>query len=222
MANLNRLNPGTLLNGFGGALRIAATVLLSPLLQTWYQKWGTHGNESVRILPGDELINQARSRITCGITIEDGADAVFPWLVQIGCQRAGWYSYDLLDNGGEKSAESILPEHQQLAVGDPVYATPDGKLSFPVVQVIPGKALVLGGTVDTKTGKGNPTRTEDMHSFFSGVMVFYLEEQAEQLTRLFFRQRLDWNPGFLNFLAYRVFLEPLSFVMVRKTLKTLK
>ena len=128
--------------------------LAFPLLRGWYSQWGTLAEESSRQLPGDEIVPQPKRQFTCGITIDAPAADVWPWLVQIGCQRAGWYSYDLLDNGGVRSADRILPEFQKIATGDPIYATRDGKMSFPVAQILPDEALVLGGTMDTKTGKG--------------------------------------------------------------------
>jgi len=52
------------------------------------------------------------------VTITARPEAIWPWLIQIGVTRAGWYSYDRLDNLGRPSAERILPEFQYLAVGD--------------------------------------------------------------------------------------------------------
>jgi len=56
-------------------------------------------------------------------------------LRQLGCPRADWYSYDLLDNGGIPSAEHIIPDIQPLAVGDTAKATPQGDFGFPVVII---------------------------------------------------------------------------------------
>jgi hypothetical protein len=62
-----------------------------------------------RTLPGDEVIPHPISSQTHAITIDVPPDKVWPWLVQMGCGRAGWYSYDLLDNGGRHSATTINP-----------------------------------------------------------------------------------------------------------------
>ncbi|MEJ2211735.1 MAG: hypothetical protein P8129_22240, partial [Anaerolineae bacterium] len=134
----------TIVEGLGGALTVAGTIVLSPLLAPWYRKWGATAEETQRRLPGDELAPQPRSEITCAVTIQAPVGEVWPWLVQIGCRRAGWYSYDLLDNGGRPSADRILPEHQHLAVGDEVLLTPKGPLAMPVAALEPVKALVLG------------------------------------------------------------------------------
>jgi hypothetical protein len=61
------------------------------------------------------------------VTIHASVENIFPWIVQMGVNRAGWYSYDLLDNLARPSAEVILPEHQNIQVGDVVPMSPDGK-----------------------------------------------------------------------------------------------
>jgi hypothetical protein len=143
-------------------------------------------------------------------------------LVQLGCQRAGWYSYDLLDNGGQPSASRILPEHQNLAVGDQVLLTPQGPLAMPVIALEAEQSLVLGGTLNTRTGEGVPPGDPLPEAYYCGINVFMLEPDGDTETRLILRQRLDWNPGLANTLMYRVFLEPISFVMGRKMLKGIK
>jgi hypothetical protein len=210
------------LEGVGGAVSIGFSIVLSPLLRLWYRKWGATQAEVERALPGDELVPHPRTMLNCAVSIHAPADKVWPWLVQLGCKRAGWYSYDLLDNAAIPSAKTILPDFQMLNVGDVVYATADGKIGYPVAVVQPGKSMVLGGTLDTKTGKPADPNDPALVEYFGGTNTFYLDEMGEKMTRLIFRLRLDWNPGFMTTLAYRVFLEPISFVMARKMLLTLK
>jgi hypothetical protein len=69
-------------------------------------------------MPGDELEPIARVRATRAISVDAAPEAVWPWIVQIGFGRAGFYSYDLLDSLGRRSAETIIPELQSLHVGD--------------------------------------------------------------------------------------------------------
>jgi proline iminopeptidase len=213
---------GTVVEGLGGILAVGATIVLSPLLAPWYRKWGATAEEARRHLPGDELAPHPRSQITCAITVKAPVGRVWPWLVQLGCQRAGWYSYDLLDNGGQPSAERILPEHQHLAIGDEVLLTPKGPLAMPVVALEPEKALVLGGTLNTGTGEGVAPGDPLPEAYYTGINAFVLEPADAGATRLIFRQRLDWSPTLANTLIYRVFLEPISFVMGRKMLKGIK
>jgi hypothetical protein len=79
---------------------------------------GPLGDEDRRPLPGDELLPDAKIRWTHGITMRAWPTEIWFWLVQMGCRRAGWYSYDGLDNGGVPSADRIVPELQRVEVGD--------------------------------------------------------------------------------------------------------
>lgn len=212
----------TIAEGLGGVLAIAGSVVLSPVLAPWYRRWGATEEETRRSLPGDEMAPHPRSEITCAVTIQAPAGRVWPWLVQIGCQRAGWYSYDLLDNGGQPSADHILPEHQHLAVGDEILLTPKGPLAMPVAALVPEKALVLGGTMNTGTGEGVAPGDPLPEAYYTGINTFVLEQGGAKGTRLIFRQRLDWSPSKANTLIYRVFLEPISFVMARRMLKGIR
>jgi len=212
----------TIVDGLGGILAIAGTVVLSPVLAPWYRKWGATAEEAQRALPGDELVLHPRSQITCALTVQAPLKGVWPWLVQLGCQRAGWYSYDLLDNGGQPSADRILPEHQHLVVGDNVLLTPKGPLAMPVVVLEPETALILGGTLDTRAGVGVSPGDPLPEAYYTGINAFVLEQAGAKATRLIFRQRLDWSPALANMLMYRVFLEPTSFVMARRMLKGIK
>jgi proline iminopeptidase len=212
----------TIAEGIGGAAIIAGTIILSPLLRAWYSKWGATAEEAQAGLAGDKLVPQPKSVITCAVTIATPAARVWPWLAQLGCRRGGWYSFDLLDNGGQPSADRILSEHQRLAVGDKVLLTPDGKLGYPVIALEAKKSLVLGGTLNTRTGEGVAPGAPLPPAYYSGINVFVLKPAGNGRTRLIFRQRLGWNPGFANTLMYRVFLEPISFVMARRMLNGIK
>ena len=212
----------TIVEGLGGVLAAGGTAILSPLLAQWYRKWGATAEETVRRLPGDELAPHPRSEITCALTVQAPVGQVWPWLVQIGCQRAGWYSYDLLDNGGQPSADRILPAYQHLSVGDKVLLTPEGPLAMPVAALEPEKALVLGGTLNTRTGEGVAPGDPLPEAYYTGINAFVLVPADAGATRMIFRQRLDWSPALTNTLIYRGFLEPISFVMGRKMLMGIK
>ncbi len=210
------------LEGIEGVLRIAVTVLLSPLLRPWYSRWGATGEEAQSHLTGDKFVPHPRSELTCAITVHAPAKHIWPWFVQLGCQRAGWYSYDLLDNGGVPSAKFIQPEYQHLAVGDIVKAVPNGSFGFPVAEIEPGHALSLAGTINTLTGKPADPNDPELEAYFAGDQTFVIEPLDEQNSRLIFRMRIGWNPSRMNTLIYRGFLEPISFVMIRKMLLNVK
>ena len=99
--------------------------------------------ENQRPMPGDHLLQNPIAILTKGITINAPPEKVWPWIVQIGSGRAGWYSYDWIDNGGHASSKSILPEHQHLAPGDIVPAIPGATDVFCVAVVEPPRDLIL-------------------------------------------------------------------------------
>ncbi len=115
-------------------------VIVARMADRWRTTWGVLPIEAVKDLPGDELIPEAASSETRGITIDAPPSAVWPWLVQMGYGRGGWYSYDAIDMG-QPSATTILPEHQQLAVGDLLPTHPGG--GFEVKVLDPERALVV-------------------------------------------------------------------------------
>ena len=106
----------------------------------WRRTWGIDPAEATRALPGDDIVAEPSAAETRGITIDAPIDAVWPWLVQMGYGRAGWYSYDQLDQRG-RSADRIVDEWQALKVGDIVPTHPGG--GFEVARLEAGRALVL-------------------------------------------------------------------------------
>lgn len=90
--------------------------------------------ERARNLPGDGLVAGPAVAATHAVTIRRSRHAVWPWLVQMGAGRAGWYSYDFIDNGGHRSADRILPELQDIAVGSLLPALPGATDGFFVLQ----------------------------------------------------------------------------------------
>jgi hypothetical protein len=113
-----------------------------------YQRWGASDEEVAMVLPGDELLPNADLTATRAVTIVGGADVVWPWIAQLGQGRAGFYSYDFLENlvGCDiHSADRIVPEWQTVDVGSEVKFFPGGGLR--VAQVEAERALVLCGGV---------------------------------------------------------------------------
>ena len=133
-----------IVEGTGGAFLIAAA-LITPFLRSWRTKWGATEKEVSGSLPGDDIIANPKWQYTQAITIGVPAEKVWPWLVQMGADRAGWYSYDFVDNGGKPSATEILPEFQQIAPGDAIPAFPGSNEVFIVKIVNRDRSLVLVG-----------------------------------------------------------------------------
>lgn len=105
-----------------------------------FERWGATNDEVNGPMPGDDIVDSARLVATRSITLASPPDVVFPWLRQMGFGRAGWYSYDLLDNLGRRSATSVNPAWQTLETGDPV---PGGPVNFIAVRVDAPRCLVL-------------------------------------------------------------------------------
>ena len=99
--------------------------------------------ERARVLVGDELVPEPMLSDTHAASLSAPPSRVWPWLVQMGGGRGGWYSYDLLDNRGVPSARRIVPELQQLEMGDVVPAYPGATSWFRVADLERERRLVL-------------------------------------------------------------------------------
>jgi len=102
--------------------------------------WGATGSEVAAPMTGDEHISDPHFSATRSIDVAAPPDRVFPWLRQMGFRRAGWYSYDWVDNFGKESARHILDEWQNVATGDKI---PAGPISFVASVVEPDDAFCL-------------------------------------------------------------------------------
>lgn len=111
-------------------------------IRPWQLRWGATDDEIKRAMPGDEIVGQPSFNATRAVTIHASAEQIYPWIVQMGVTRAGWYSYDLLDNLGRPSAETILPAHQTIHVGDLIPLSPDGKQGMRVKEFRQNQSMV--------------------------------------------------------------------------------
>lgn len=170
------------------------------------QNWGSTPDEIAGPVTGDDLCPDARVVATRSITLTSPPESVFPWLRQMGFRRAGWYSYDWLDNLGRRSATTIHPEWQDVVTGSRV---PAGPMSFEAAIVEPPQAFVL------RVGSGDePSRR------LGFVLAFELRPHGEG-TRLVSRVRIRVNvPG--GRLVEKFVLGPGDGIMVRKQLLNLK
>ena len=81
-------------------------------------RWGATDEEVSRWMPGDDIVDNPTFNATRAITIEAAPEEIWPWIVQMGLGRAGWYSYDWVDNLGRPSAREVLPDYQLPRPGD--------------------------------------------------------------------------------------------------------
>jgi hypothetical protein len=123
---------------------LVAVVLYLRRFRPWQLRWGATYSELSRTLPGDELLSSPTFNATRAITIHARPEIVWSWLVQVGVKRGGWYSYDLLDNLGRSSARSIVPSLQNIAPGDVLAISPDGKQGMHVIALDPPRSMVWG------------------------------------------------------------------------------
>jgi len=176
-------------------------------VRPWHIRWGATGEEVRERLPGDELVEHPNVEATHAITIAAPVEEVWPWLVQIGQDRGGFYSYAWLENlvGCQlRNADLIVPEFQQLKAGDTVRLHPQAP-PLPVLICEPPKALVLGNNMD-----------------YPGTWGFYLRKVDEGTTRLLIRGRGDWKPGWMSWLGAHLLFEPAHFIMERKMMLGIK
>jgi hypothetical protein len=177
----------------------------------WQLRWGTADKESEEQLPGDELIENADITATRAITIRTSADQVWPWIAQLGQGRGGFYSYDFLENlvGCDiHSADRIVPEWQDVEVGDEVRFAP--AVGLAVASLEQGRSLVLRGGVPI----GNTPAPYD------STWAFVLRDEPSKTTRLLVRERYAYTRPWA-----RLIVEPtevLSFVMSQKMLRRIK
>lgn len=193
-----------ILEGIYGAFLMALMIPLNPILRKWHLTWGCEKGEAEMALPGDELVTKMMTDATHAITISKPAKEIWPWLVQIGANRGGFYSYDFLENLAGcnlKSACRIVPEWQNIKQGDTVYLHP--KAPLPVSVLMPNESFVLGA-----------------------VWGFHLIQVGDNSTRLIVRARgtfdTGWKSALLNYIIWRFLYEPIHFVMERKMMVNIK
>jgi hypothetical protein len=171
------------------------------IYRPWALTWGSTDEEIVRVMPGDEALEQPTFNATRAVTIEATPEDIWPWIVQIGYRRAGFYSYDQLDNDGIPSAERILPEYQNLEVNDLIPLSKTAHVR--VAELDPPKSMVLVFEV------------EGTWSGATWVWGLYPEDASH--TRLVTRLRANAED-----VRSRVFLDLGEIIMMRKCMLGIK
>jgi hypothetical protein len=181
-------------------------VVTYPRWRGWCLNWGATGDEAGAELAGDELLAKPAIVTTRAVSVDAPAEAIWPWLVQMGPGRGGAYTYDWIENLfglGMHSADAILPEFQDLKAGDAQRLGTRG----PVLRVAvlePRRALVL--------------RSDDGNWVWAFALV-----PADAGTRLISRNRIAAPDGpAVTRLAYKYVMEPGSLIMERKMLLGIK
>jgi len=186
------------------------------IIRPWHLRWGATDAELARAWPGDELLPGVTGHVTRAITIQATAEQIWPWLMQIGQDRGGFYSYTWLENLFRcemPNVERLVPDWPDRVVGEKVwFATPkhyDGKAYMVAALVEPRRALVLAAGSDLAAGQ-------------STTWGCFLQPVGPNTTRLVVRLRSAAAPGAIGRVVGYAFWDPAHFVMERKMLTKIK
>lgn len=183
--------------------------------------WGATPSERTRVLPGDDVVPGARGGGTMAVTLDAPPEEVWPWLAQMGCERAGFYSWDRLDDGGRPSAEVIHPEWQGLRVGSRIVSRPDGTAWFDVVRCEEPYVLVLRASLSLAGAPFDPAGRPP-RCFSDSTWGFCLERLPGGRTRMLVRSRGRGHPAWVVRISNVVFWDPAHWVMQTKQFRELR
>lgn len=182
--------------------------------------WLATREERREQFPGDEMILETRRSSTHAITIHTSPKNIWPWLVQLGCDRAGYYSYDRLDNAGRPSADRILPQFQDTKVSDTLPSRPGSRNGFEVLRMEPETVLLLGAYLRIPGFVNLPWNDERPRAYLRSTWLFLLRERDGE-TRLVVRARGIVCPRWLGLIINSV-MGPAHVIMQRKQLLNLR
>ena len=198
----------------GLAVAAAGALAYERVLRPRQERWGATDAEVGAPLPGDDLVPEPAQQVTRAITIAAPPEAVWPWIVQLGADRAGFYSYDALENLfglGIHSADRIVDEWKDLPLGEVVHATRAGTGGWLVVGCDPGVALHLQ-VCDVASGRA---LERDRAPGWEFLWTFALVP-TDGGTRLLVRERVAFGNPAIRAAMYPV--GAVSFVMTRRML----
>jgi hypothetical protein len=209
-------------------LILAAGLVLWLVILPWSHRRGATAEEVEGPVPGDELVPEPKVGYTQAITINAPAADIWPWLAQHGYKRAGFYShewvYRLMGSNdyfeGTRSAERIIPELQDLKVGDQIKI--NDVSPFEVVALEPAEVLILLARSDLETAKSFELSDPPPAKYMNQSWVYHLREIDDNSTRLIVRWRGDYSPGFANSMFFGMSVEAGAVLMQYKMLKGIK
>ncbi len=191
-------------------------------VRNWCLRWGTTPAEAHATLPGDELFPVYTGEATHAITIHASPERVWPWLMQIGQDRSGFYSYTFLENSigtDMPKVERLVPDWKPRSEGETVwFATPkrfNGQGRMIAATVQPQRSFVMVSPKDWENLRTGKPATEALWSFT-------IEPMGDGQTRLIARVRNGTPPTLASRAMGRLFWEPMHFVMEQKMLRTIR
>jgi len=202
-------------------LLLLAGTAYSTLVRPRLIRWGATEEEVQGPYPGADLIPGGTRSATYAITINAPPARVWPWLVQMGYGRAGWYSWDHLDNWGHTSADRIHPEWQGISLGDHLPSMPNDKGWWEVAALEPGRFLGLRACVDLRMRPFDPHGPQPR--FYSdSLWGFLLQEMPGGHTRLVESGYWALRPRWLQPLASLLLLDIQHWIMQTRQFANLK
>lgn len=179
-----------------------AIVFLIVLYRPWAIDWGATDDDINRSMAGDEIVQNPTFNATRAVTIKAQPEEIWPWILQFGYKRAGMYCYDWFDNDGIPSAESIIPEYQNLKVGDliPLSAV----MYVKVTELDPNRSMLW-------------VFTEGCGPWTNSTWAWELRQKDAQHTRLLTRLRVH-----SDHVITRIMLDFFEIVMMRKSMLGIK
>jgi hypothetical protein len=167
-------------------------------------------DDDERSLPGDERLPNCKYQATHSTDIDAPPSLVWHYLMQMGCDRAGWYSIDALDNDGKPSVDHIVEAWETRKAGDKIWADPKGNVFFDVYEVEEEKYFIVGGNGERL---GEP---------FSMSWAFILEPIGKDSTHLVTRARMIAQPPLKEWILGTLWMPPIHGIMQKSQLKHLK
>jgi hypothetical protein len=200
-----------------------AAVFYGVWLRPRLLRWGATDEEVTGPYPGAGLVPEGRRGATMAVTIEASPEQVWPWLVQMGGDRGGWYSWDRLDNGGRPSAQGVHPEWQDLELGDYVkYWRRSGPVdAWRVAALEPNRFLGLHGFSDLRGRTLNRERPRPS-AYTEGLWGFLLKDLPGGRTRLVIGGYEAFRPRWVERYVTSWLFVPAVWIMQARMLVVLK
>jgi len=206
-----------LLEGIEGVVVLGAVLSTWPLSKRWLQDWGSCRTERERAWPGDDYVSASAGAYTRAIDIAAPAEAVWPWVVQFGLDRAGFYSYELLERLvgiPVTNVESIESTMQAIALGDEIRLHPKAP-GIPIAHLEPGRCVCFGMQRDPESAVSEP------HPGRSWSI--YIEPVSASSSRLILRGCIEARSEASRIQRLAAALEePVDFVMEQRMLRTIR
>jgi hypothetical protein len=205
-----------------GASAAGVVAVYASVLRPRIEWLGTSSEERTATYPGDDLISGGRRYGAMATTIAAPPERVWPWLVQMGCDRAGFYSFDRLDNGGRPSADRIHTSWQNLREGDRIASTPDASHWFDVALLVAERALVLRASVTVPAARNFDPADGLPGAYSDSTWGFFLRPTVDGHTRLVVTGKARGKPHALIAVANWLFWDPAHWVMQLKQFRGLR